>query len=73
MLPFMLSVSVSQSASIIIPVVTLTFSSSWQLCGPSIAEVHANDVRRIHGVSQVQAGGNSNVKMLNVWTEQTWS
>lgn len=58
---FSVLISCHYAVSIIIPVVSLTFSASWQLCGPSIAEVHADHVRRIHGVAQVQAGRNSNV------------
>lgn len=58
MLLFTLAVPVS--ASRLIPVFSLTFSPSWKLCGPAIAMVHADDIRRVHGVSQVQAGRNSN-------------
>lgn len=36
---------------------TLTFRAARQQRGTSAAQVHAHDVRRVHGVAQVQAGG----------------
>lgn len=56
MLLFMLSVSVKSDRCICD--LALTLSSSGQLRGPSVAQIHADDVRRIHGVSQVQTGRN---------------